>query len=1083
MIVDISYSTLTVDYMAKTPVYDQHLKALARTLRALCKPFRVGSERIYPEVICSISGYLGSDYGHLALVQGCTIDNSSIPEILTSIMVTVRNYQDNIRHYKNVLYSKINEKGRSPDVGDGQDSNGLQCYCKTDEDVSGELKELEKLNRQKHDEKLQQYSDNLINAEIRLRDSAMSESYDSGDDVLSDENFDNFESDFENREKRENNPIDSGLPKPQLHVPVRRNNPKYTNSGLELMLRTGLSILRLITSDAHCHLILITDCCSGITNTESHTTTALQVLRTLISRDAISVSFIRPQTGKLGYTRNKLVDPLESFLQPGNFPSAEIVQCIAESSSGYIVEDTLDLCQRSPRFDAVLNKAQENFFTHTLFKHLEIEKANPSRSTSVPKFFSIHDDTRIIEIPKNLDISSTSKHYLSVFSEDLVFKEQLYRMFSNSYFIEGLNKAGNNLLPFDLAKIHIRDGFSVQEITNKKVVLLYQWKPNIFLEWSAMIVENKKRERKYGSDGVDKSDGVDTEVDTDISESGPESGLETEKLDSENRPLKNRTLKLETHSEISTKINFEDLAHTDKKHMDESLKQQAPPNHPDSKRKKKADSICHDNYSIECEVYITAPFLFLQDVVLFKNRKFWSKKFCSTKSLARASVGTLFQDPAIYPNCEGNGFIKLELEMVDRITKALFDIMVLNRKTDDKKIKITENEFKNELENEPENVENHKVRSKSEEFKSTAESVSLKVAPSLMKQTSIPSKTKPSSSVAGTPVFQKILLLQNTPVNNTELNKEMNKEKKVLFNPLLEMDIGRWQRWFRIRRLSICISPDTEFQKGDNLSKVFQRDTHGEFTFRPMNFNKSFTELLILLRQKSSLVLKKDEMWEIKATVDDKEIHTADEHKNSVIESKKGDDETGETPRKKTSKSDIFYYIRLKKEYDRPCFIVLRLAFPLNLDGCICQKETEKWRNLLTSKTSLINTVFKGQLIRAAVHYGERPKSLLEHEIKFRSLPKCKRLTNVLGDANFIMQDNRRVNANYLHQRRIVWALNNQEDSIKINYNDSTEILAGLVQLHKAHKPFFHIWDYGKGCLYRMVLLSVGFCVGQIISF
>merc|ERR1712154_28416 len=56
-----------------------------------------------------ITGYLGSEYGHLALVQGCTIDNSSISEILTSIMTTVRNYQENIRHAKNnMLNSKIN---------------------------------------------------------------------------------------------------------------------------------------------------------------------------------------------------------------------------------------------------------------------------------------------------------------------------------------------------------------------------------------------------------------------------------------------------------------------------------------------------------------------------------------------------------------------------------------------------------------------------------------------------------------------------------------------------------------------------------------------------------------------------------------------------------------------------------------------------------------------------------------------------------------------------------------------------------------------------------------------------------------
>merc|ERR1711972_1057052 len=81
-------------------------------------------------------------------------------------------------------------------------------------------------------------------------------------------------------------------------------------------------------------------------------------------------------------------------------------------------------------------------------------------------------------------------HYLSVFSEDLVFKEQLYRMFSDSYIIDGLKKDGNCLLPFDLAKIHIRDGFSVQEIAEERVCLLYQWKPNIFLEWSAKVVKN-----------------------------------------------------------------------------------------------------------------------------------------------------------------------------------------------------------------------------------------------------------------------------------------------------------------------------------------------------------------------------------------------------------------------------------------------------------------------------------------------------------------------------------------------------------------------------------------------------------------
>ena len=300
-IVDLSYSTMTVDYKTHQPVFQQHLQSLVETLTALIKPIKVPNYGvILPDIVCNISAYLGRKYGHLALIQGWHVSQENMRDTIGKVITMIKSYQ---REKKSTM-KKLRKRRNSTELVINSNWNNVRDNVFDTENeerlkiVSGPTPFATCWT--------EDYSNSEASFEfVSGEDNRLKVSVD--DDKLSESS--NFSENGTN------------IPTKVTSTPRHGDNIQKTNSGLEIMIRTGIQIINLSeSSDSQGstrtnHLFLITDASCGVVSAELYTTTALEKLKAEILKTSIKLFFI-VSSAKNQYLNDKLT----VHEQPGCLP-------------------------------------------------------------------------------------------------------------------------------------------------------------------------------------------------------------------------------------------------------------------------------------------------------------------------------------------------------------------------------------------------------------------------------------------------------------------------------------------------------------------------------------------------------------------------------------------------------------------------------------------------------------------------------------------------------------------------------------------------------------------------------------------
>jgi len=445
-VVDLSYSTMTVDYKTHQPVFQQHLQSLVETLTALIKPIKVPNYGvIIPNIVCNISAYLGRKYGHLALIQGWHVSQENMRDTIGKVITMIKSYQ---REKKSTV-KKLRKRRNSTEMVINSNWNNVRDNVFDTE----------------NEERLQKYGDKIVSGPTPFP-TCWTEDYSNSEasfEFLSEDNRFNVSVD-DDRHSISSNFSENGtnIPTKVTSTPRHGDDTQKTNSGLEIMIRTGIQIINLSeSSDSQGstrtnHLLLITDASCGVVSAESYTTTAHEKIKSEILKTGIKLFFI-VSSAKNQYLNDKLT----VHEQPGCLPDMDVIEYFAKSTNGAVIESTRVFNHSKGNLFPFLSHAQEICMLMTLQSLDE---------------FSFRDFTCGNLTYYDVDFPDSNQ-------------ANLYRKPLSTYEI----KATETVVPisiFTLAEVHLYTGFKLLSVSTDEISLIYTWKPNIHVTWTAVKEEN-----------------------------------------------------------------------------------------------------------------------------------------------------------------------------------------------------------------------------------------------------------------------------------------------------------------------------------------------------------------------------------------------------------------------------------------------------------------------------------------------------------------------------------------------------------------------------------------------------------------